>query len=110
MNYVTIAATLLIAISACAQTAFGQTNTPRIDNRESRQESRVEQGKTSGALTNREAAKLDAGQAKVDGMQNAAKADGKVTQRERTAIKKEQNKQSRKIYRQKHDAQKKAPA
>jgi len=50
---------------------------------------------------------MKAGQAKVQGMEAAAKADGKVTRAERQAIQKEQNKQSRRIYRQKHDGNKK---
>jgi uncharacterized membrane protein YebE (DUF533 family) len=87
-----------------------QAPTPKIDKKEARQETRIDQGKASGQLNNREAARLDAGQAKVDGMQAAAKADGKVTKTERRAIKREQNRQSKKIYRQKHDAQAKNPS
>jgi uncharacterized membrane protein YebE (DUF533 family) len=40
-------------------------------------------------------------------MKAAAKADGKVTRAERTAIKREQNQQSRRIARQKHDGNRK---
>ena len=40
-------------------------------------------------------------------MKEAAAADGKVTRAERKAIQKEQNKQSRRIHRQKHDGNKK---
>jgi len=49
---------------------------------------------------------MKAGQAKVDGMKTAAAADGKVTRAERQAIQREQNKQSRRIARQKHDGNK----
>ena len=46
---------------------------------------------------------MEAGQAKVTKMEDAAKADGKVTRAERKAINHQQNKQSRRIHRQKHD-------
>lgn len=46
---------------------------------------------------------MEAGQAKVAGMKAGAKADGKVTRAERVAIQKEQNKQSRRIKKQKRD-------
>ena len=38
-------------------------------------------------------------------MENKAVADGKVTAKERAKIEKAQNKQSRRIYREKHDKQ-----
>ena len=39
-------------------------------------------------------------------MEDKAKADGKVTPKERTRLAKAQNKQSKKIYKEKHDNQK----
>jgi hypothetical protein len=39
-----------------------------------------------------------------------AKSDGVVTKKERTQLARAQDKQSRKIHRQKHDKQKQAPA
>lgn len=96
------AAGLAVAFSASAQTA-----TPNIDQRQTNQQARIEQGKATGTLSKREAARMEAGQAKVEGMKEVAKADGKVTRAERKAIQKEQNKQSRRIHRQKHDGNKK---
>jgi hypothetical protein len=66
---------------------------------------RIDQGVASGALTGKEAARLDKGQNRVDNAENKAKADGKVTKKERAHLNKMQNKQSRRIHRQKHDAQ-----
>lgn len=103
-----LSTTLALAIAIAAPIAANaQTSTPNIDQRQANQQTRIEQGKASGALSNREAARMEAGQAKVDGMKQAAAADGKVTRAERKAIKKEQNKQSRRIARQKHDGNKK---
>ncbi len=95
----------LTAITGLA-IAFGvsaQTNTPKIDQREANQQTRIQNGVATGTLSNREATRMASGQAKVAGMEAAAKADGKVTRAERKAIKQQQNKQSRRIHRQKHD-------
>ncbi len=86
--------------------AYAQTATPRVDQRQSNQEARIQQGVQSGSLTPREAARLERGQAKVQALESKAKADGKVTKRERAALAKAQNKESRKIAREKHDKQK----
>mgnify|MGYP002391092373 CR=1 FL=1 len=77
--------------------------TPQIDQREAKQSARINQGAATGKLSNQEEARLRAGQAKVEGMETAAKADGHVTKSERAAIKSEQNHQSRRIAKQKHD-------
>ena len=99
--------TVLIAVAVVATgAAVSAQPTPNIDQRQANQNARIAQGQASGKLSNREAARLKAGQAKVDGMKAAAKADGKVTPAERRAIQKEQNKQSRRIARQKHDGNK----
>jgi hypothetical protein len=89
------------ALSASAQTA----STPRIDQRQANQERRIEQGERSGALNQKEAARLEKGQQRVQKMENKALADGKVTPREQARIDKAQNRQSKKIYREKHDKQ-----
>ena len=81
------------------------TSTPRIDKRQANQERRIEQGVQSGALTPKETARLEKGQAHVQHMENKAVADGKVTAKERRHIEHAQNKQSKKIYHEKHDAQ-----
>ncbi len=83
-----------------------QTGTPGIDQREAKQSVRIAKGEASGRLSSKEAARMKAGQANVATMEANAKADGKVTRAERKAIHKEQNKQSKRIYRQKHDRNK----
>jgi hypothetical protein len=101
-------AAALFALAALPVAA--QTSTPRVDQRQANQEARIQQGVQSGELTNKEAAKLEAGQAKVQAKEDKAKADGVVTPKERAKLTKAQNKQSKKIAKQKHDKQKKAPA
>ena len=68
------------------------------------QEARIEQGVKSGQLTNREAGKLERGQAHVDRKEANAAADGRVGAREQGRIQRTENRQSRRIYRKKHNA------
>ena len=103
----TVRTLIASAIAAISISAFAQTATPNIDQRQANQQARIEQGKATGTLSKREAARMEAGQAKVAGMKAGAKADGKVTRAERAAIKKEQNKQSRRIKAQKTDGNRK---
>ena len=101
MKFVTAAVLAALALPAYSQS----TSTPRIDQRQSNQERRIDQGVQSGQLNQKEAARLDKGQARVQKMEDKAVADGKVTAKERVRIEKAQDKQSRRIYREKHDKQ-----
>ena len=96
---------LAALLAAAALPLAAQTATPRIDQREANQQSRIEQGVQSGQLTPKETAKLERGQAKVEKMEAKAKSDGVVTAKDRKKITKAQNKQSKKIYKEKHDKQ-----
>lgn len=92
-------------LAACAGAAFAQANTPGVDRREANQQARIAQGINSGQLTPRETIRLERGQAHVQNMEARAKADGVVTPAERARLQQAENVQSRRIYRQKHDAQ-----
>jgi hypothetical protein len=69
------------------------------------QQKRIEAGVQNGSLTNHEAAKLERGQAHVDRKEAAAAHDGHVGAAEERGIQHSENRQSRKIHRQKTDAQ-----
>jgi hypothetical protein len=69
------------------------------------QQQRIEQGVQNGSLTNREVGKLERGQARDNAMQDRAGRDGQVGPNEQRRIQNAENTQSRRIYRQKHDAQ-----
>ena len=90
----------LAAIPVAAQTA-----TPQVDQRQFNQEARIQQGVQSGALTNKEAAKLEKGQDKIQAQKVKAKADGVVTAKERRHMHRMQDRASKNIHHQKHDAQ-----
>jgi hypothetical protein len=70
------------------------------------QQTRIQQGVQSGELTNREVGKLERGQAHNNAVQARAGADGHVGKAEQRRIQNAENVQSRRIYNQKHDAQK----
>jgi len=69
------------------------------------QDKRIQQGIQSGELTNREAGRLQRGQAHVEGREARAGANGHVGAGEQTRIQQAENRQSQRITRQKHDAQ-----
>ena len=100
------ASTLLVAVlAAFALPVLAQTTTPNIDQRQVNQQQRIDQGVQSGQLTGKEAARLEKGQAQVEKKEAKAKADGKVTPKERENLQQAQNKQSQKIKHAKHDKQ-----
>jgi hypothetical protein len=74
---------LAALVAAVALPVAAQTNTPRVDQR---------------------------GQAKVEAKHDKAKADGKVSAKERAKLAKVQNKESRKISRKTHNKRTTAPA
>lgn len=91
---------------ALAQTTSGAAAGARIDQRQANQQQRINQGVQSGELNAREAARLQRGQAHVQSIENRAKADGKITAQEAHRIERAQDRQSARIYTQKHDKQK----
>lgn len=104
MELKTLAAAVLVsafALPALAQTA----STQRIDQRQANQQQRIDQGVQSGALTEKEAARMEKGQERVQKMEDKAVADGKVTAKEGARIEHAQDVQSKRVYRQKHDRQ-----
>lgn len=69
------------------------------------QQQRIENGVQNGSLTNREVAKLERGQARVSRKEARAGADGHVGAAEQAHIQRAENRQSKRIYKEKHDAQ-----
>jgi hypothetical protein len=94
---------VLAAVAVNASVASANDSTPRVDRREARQHARIRQGVRSGELTRGEAMRLRAGQAHVRRMELRAKSDGRVGPRERVRLERAQDRQSRHIYRLKHN-------
>jgi hypothetical protein len=101
----TVGASAFAQAPAAPSAAKDPLATPKIDQRQASQEQRIDQGIASGALTTKEAIKLDKRETKIESDKLAAKADGKVTRAERRKLRSEQNHASAAIRRQKHDAQ-----
>lgn len=90
-------------ITLTAGAAFAHPATPRIDRRQARQHARIHQGRMQGDLTRAEAKRLRAGQRHVRRMERRAKADGRLTARERARIHRALHRQSRAIHRLRHN-------
>jgi hypothetical protein len=106
----------LLAAAALALTAgvtFAQNTVAPIpadpvthqDQRDIKQENRIQEGKADGSLTPKEAHKLQKQQRKIVRTEQRDAADGKVTAHEARHVQKMQDKASKDIYKQKHDAQ-----
>jgi hypothetical protein len=95
----------LLSAAVTAQAAEPAANMPRVDQRQARQEARIEQGVASGQLTARETLRVERQQKHVAVAEAKAEADGKVTNKERARLSQLQNKASRDIRHQKHDGQ-----
>jgi len=99
-----LAGTLALALTVAAAASMADAAT--VNERQERQQERIEQGVKSGQLTKREAARLERQEAKIAAEEKAFRSDGKLSLRERAKLQRDLNKTSRRIYRQKHDAQK----
>jgi hypothetical protein len=91
--------TVLLVTPAFAQTAAGEVQ------RNVNQQQRIESGLKSGQLTTREAARLEREEAHINQVQARALKDGTLSDAEKRRIDRLQNKASRDIHAEKHDAQ-----
>ncbi|MEL6318004.1 MAG: hypothetical protein AAFR16_10260 [Pseudomonadota bacterium] len=88
----------LVAVSAFEAAA---QSTPRVDQRQQNQLSRIHDGVADGALRPGETRQLLRGQARVARKERRFKSDGVVTPSERARLARSQNRQSRRIFRKK---------
>jgi len=100
-----IAAGLVLAFVSITSAGFAQAKTPVVKERQENQQKRIAEGVKDGELTAKETRNLEGREVKIQHDKREAKADGVVTNRERAKLHREQNRSSRAIYRQKHDAQ-----
>jgi len=89
-----------------AANANAGTHDPRINHRQHHQHERIAQGVKSGELTKDEAKDLRGDQKELRQEEQAYKADGKLTKAERKDLHEDLNKNSKEIYQEKHDAEK----
>ena len=94
---------ILTAMATVFVTGTAMAGTPLVDQRQQNQAHRIFNGIKSNELTFREAGSLIRGQARVHKKEQQFKSDGVVTAGERTKLFLMQTKQSRRIYRKKHN-------
>jgi hypothetical protein len=94
-----ILASLVLAVTSASSFA----GTPLIDARQNAQQHRIFKGVQQGDLNFSESQKLLKGQARVQNLENKAKANGVVTPLERARIHAAQNIQSARIFLKKHN-------
>lgn len=110
MNTLTKRITLVLAgiLVSGAGLMAQDTATPKreaqVERRAERQQKRIDKGVATGKLTPKEAAHAEKREAKLQGDIAKAEADGKITKKEQTKLNAEENRNSRKIYRKKHNA------
>lgn len=75
----------------------------KVDQRQENQANRIEQGAESGALNDKEQRRLEAGQRRINAVEQRAEADGVVTPGEKHRLNQMQKHQNRKIHRLKHN-------
>jgi Spy/CpxP family protein refolding chaperone len=104
MKIVTIAAaaTLLLSTAAFAQTPESNRT---INNRKFDQQQRIGQGVRSGQLTPRETQHLEHQEGAINREEHAMRAadNGHLTRSDRRTLHAQQNQESRRIYRDKHN-------
>jgi|ERR1700752_3930983 hypothetical protein len=100
MKQMFLVASALVVISGGV---FAENETPRIDQRQTNQEQRVDQGIASKQLNEREADRLNTQQGQINKMEEKAKSDGVMTKKERARIAAAQDRAARHLAREKHD-------
>jgi len=103
MNKITYIISAITLTAILTITSFAGTKDPKVNNRQDRQQARIEQGVKSGELTKKETAGLVLNQAKIAHEEKKAKADGTLTVKERVDLHKDLKKSSERIHKAKHN-------
>ncbi|MEQ1774717.1 MAG: hypothetical protein ABL891_13135 [Burkholderiales bacterium] len=102
---------IVLAITVLPGFALAQaTRGERIDERQAAQQKRIDDGVKKGELTPQEAARLRADQARIQRMEDKARADGKIDRREARDIERAQRRETRDIATERRDQEKVTPA
>lgn len=94
---------LIAAFSSCPDPAWSKG---RVNKRQCKQEARINNAAANGQLTNAEACKLQAKQARLAKREKLMRSTGgKLTVKERKKLENSQDNLSKSIYKQAHDEQ-----
>ncbi len=103
MYRIVLAVVITVALALLTGTVGAETHAPRIQQRENRQQQRIEQGEQSGSLTRSESARLEAQQVKISRDEQQMASDGNLSTAERKKLTREQNRANRAVYRKQHN-------
>jgi hypothetical protein len=95
----TSALVLSFMMGVAAQAAWAG----EVKDREQNQQERIDKGVENGKLTATEVHKLDKGEAKIESNRQKALADGKLTHKEKRKLNHQENRESKKIFKLKHN-------
>ena len=103
IKLVLASALVLAPVAGFAQTTPYQRN--HINARKENQQDRIGQGVKSGQLTSRETARLERQEAGINHEERGMRAEdnGHLTKQDRRTLARQQNQESRRIYRDKHN-------
>lgn len=93
---------LFLSIALSGATTISEAG---INDRQDRQQKRINHGIATGELTAKEAVRMQRQQNRIDHKEKRYRSEGLLTKRERIDLHTDLNKTNRRIYRQKHDAQ-----
>lgn len=94
---------IMTLVMAANLICVSQAEARRVDNRQNRQNGRIQQGAGSGSLTWREQRNLQHDQNRIARREARFQADGNYTLGEKYRIEKAQDRESKEIYRKKHN-------
>jgi len=105
MNFTKLA---LIATLALTTAALSAQTSQEINQRKENQQDRIAQGVKSGQLTAGETSHLEHQEAGINHEEKAMRAqdNGHLTKADKSLVNKQQNQESRRIYRDKHNGRK----
>ena|ERR1700761_8109367 len=98
-------ALFIAPVAVLAQTPTPGANDYNINQRKSDQQARIAQGAKSGQLTQHQTAHLEHQEHAINHEEHAMRSqdNGHLTKQDRSTIHAQQNQESRRIYRDKHD-------
>lgn len=101
-----LAAACAISFTISAPSVQAGESDPETGEHRRHHGDRVKEGATSGELTGKEVSDIAKGQRRIRRMRKRAAEDGEVTDEERRRIRRARKHQSGRIYRKKHNRQK----
>jgi hypothetical protein len=95
----------VLTLATMAGTALAGSRGYDVNQRQERQQDRIRQGIKSGELTKGEAHRMMGAERRINNYEKYARSDGKIGPKEFQKLERMQNRESKALYKQKHDGQ-----